>query len=103
MVFTDEEGQTLEYFDKVGEVSKEDFTSYIKDFTLSPNSSEKQQKEITNIEDTKREKLINEWIRDIQFYQPAYRYEEPFWKNEAFINQTRFADKKRSQAIWIKN
>ena len=95
MVFTDEEGQTLEYFDKVGEVSKEDFTSYIKDFTLSPNSSEKQQKEITNIEDTKREKLINEWIRDIQFYQPAYRYEEPFWKNEAFINQTRFADKKR--------
>ncbi len=93
--FIDSENQTLEYFDKVGEVRKEDFTSYITDFSLSPNSSQKYQKEITGINDTKKEKLQNEWIQGVHFYQPAYRYEEPFWKNESFVDYMRFEDKTR--------
>lgn len=93
--FIDNENQVLEYFDKVGEVKKEDFTNYITDFALSPNSSKNYQKEITGINDEKKEKLQNEWIQGVHFYQPAYRYEEPFWKNDSFVDHTRFEDKKR--------
>lgn len=93
--FIDNENETLEYFDKVGEVEKEAFTSYITDFSLSPNNSKNYQKEITRINDTRKEKLQNEWFQGVYFYQPAYRYEEPFWKNEPFIDYVRFEDKKR--------
>ena len=87
--------RVLEYFDKVGDVKKEDFTSYITDFSLSPNSSENYQKETTEINDAEKEKLQNEWVQGVHFYQPAYRYEEPFWKNELFVDDVRFEDKKR--------
>ena len=93
--FVDNENQTIEYFDKVGEIKKEDFTSYITDFLLSPNNSKNYQKQITEIDEQKKDKLQNEWIESVHFYQPAYRYEEPFWKNESFIDYTRFEDKKR--------
>lgn len=93
--FVDNENQNLEYFDKVGEVKKEDLTNYLSDFSLSPNSSKNYQKETTGINDTRKETLQNEWIQGVYFYQPAYRYEEPYWKNESFIDYTRFEDKKR--------
>lgn len=93
--FSDNLNNILEYFDKVGEVKKEDFTSYITDFVLSPNGSKKYQKETTKINETKKEKLQNEWIQGVHFYQPAYRYEVPFWKNESFIDHTRFEDQRR--------
>lgn len=93
--FVDNENQNLEYFDKVGEVKKEDFTNYLSDFALSPNNSKNYQKETTGINDTRKETLQNEWIQGVHFYQPAYRYEEPFWKNEPFIDHVRFEDKKR--------
>ncbi len=87
--------EILEYFDKVGDVKKEDFTSYIEDFSLSPNGKNDNQKQITNIDEEVKEKLQNEWLKGVHFYQPAYRYEEPFWKNEPFIDHVRFEDKKR--------
>lgn len=92
--FVDNENQTLEYFDKVGEVKKQDFRSCIIDFSLSPNEKSDNQKQVTNI-DNKKEKLQNEWIQGVHFYQPAYRYEEPFWKNDPFIDRARFEDKRR--------
>jgi len=93
--FTDNENQVLEYFDKVGDVKKEDFTEYIEDFALSPDSTETNQKGITEISDIRKRALKTEWIQDVHFYQPAYRYEEPFWKNETFIDHTRFEDHTR--------
>lgn len=93
--FIDSDNNKIEYFDKVGDVKKDDFTRYIVDFKLSPNSAKKNQKETTSIDDTRKEKLQNEWITSVHFYQPAYRYEEPFWKNDSFVNYTRFEDKKR--------
>lgn len=93
--FVDTENKTLEYFDKVGELEKKDFTKYLSDFTLSPNSSKNNQKETTGINDKRKEALQNEWIQGVHFYQPAYRYEEPFWKNESFVDYVRFEDKKR--------
>lgn len=93
--FIDGEKQTLEYFDKSGEIKKEDFTNYISDFGLSPNNSKNPGKETTQIDDHRKEKLQNEWIQGVHFYQPAYRYEEPFWKNEPFIDHERFEDQKR--------
>ena len=93
--FIDNENQVLEYLDKVGEVIKEDFTSFIQDFALSPNGKNDTQKLTTNIDEIRKEKLQEEWITGVHFYQPAYRYEEPFWKNDYFIDRSRFEDKKR--------
>jgi hypothetical protein len=93
--FTDNESQNIEYFDKVGELKKDDFIDLIQDFAISPNDKKDFQKETTSINETRKEKLQNEWISGVHFYQPAYRYEEPFWKNEVFVDQVRFEDKKR--------
>lgn len=65
----------IEYYDKVGNVSSSDFESIIKDFRLKPHKA----KDITNIEENKD--LQEEWRQYAHFYLPAYRYEEPFWKN----------------------
>lgn len=65
----------IEYYDRVGNVSSSDFESIIKDFRLKPDKA----KDITNIEENKV--LQEEWRQYAHFYLPAYRYEEPFWKN----------------------
>lgn len=93
--FNDNENQSIEYFDKIGEVKKEDFVNFIQDFSLSPNGKNDNQKQVTNIDDIRKDKLQNEWITGVHFYQPAYRYEEPFWKNDSFLDHTRFEDKIR--------
>ncbi len=93
--FIDSNNKTLEYFDKIGAVKKEDFTEYIQDFKLTPDEKNDNQKAITNINESEKEKLQNEWIQGVHFYQPAYRYEEPFWKNEPFLDHVRFEDQGR--------
>jgi hypothetical protein len=94
--FIDSENNKIEYFDKIGNVTKDDFTNAITDFSLSPEGKNGNQKSVINITDTtKKEKLEQEWIREVHIYQPAYRYEEPFWKNEPFIDYQRFEDKRR--------
>lgn len=40
-----------------------------------------------------RELLQREWHKQAHYYQPAYRYEEPFWKNPVFFE--RFENTKR--------
>jgi len=93
--FSYDKNKVFEYFDKIGEVEKDDFTNHISDFTLSPNGKKDNQKNITSINDIDKEGIQNEWIESVHFYQPAYRFEEPFWKNESFVEQIRFEDKKR--------
>ncbi len=93
--FIDNKNKTLEYFDKVGNVNKQDFEEFIHDFSLDTDNKNSNQKAITNIGETIKENLRNEWLSGVHFYQPAYRYEEPFWKNDAFTDQSRFEDKAR--------
>lgn len=94
--FIDSENNKIEYFDKIGNVTKNDFTNAITDFSLSPDDKNGNQKSVINIADiTKKEKLEKEWIREIHIYQPAYRYEEPFWKNESIKDYQRFEDKQK--------
>jgi predicted ATPase len=96
LCFIDSENNKIEYFDKIGNVTKNDFTNAITDFSLSPDDKNGNQKSVINIDDTtKKEKLEKEWIREVHIYQPAYRYEEPFWKSESFIDYQRFEDKRR--------
>lgn len=90
--FVDNESQTLEYFDKVGEVKREDFTEYISDFSTFSDDNDKQ---TSSFNEERKLKLQNEWIQGVHFYQPAYRFEEPFWKNEPFADHTRFEDQRR--------
>jgi len=101
--FIDSENKNIEYFDKIGNITKDDFTNDISDFILSPDGKSKNQKSLTNISDTsKKEKLQQEWIREVHIYQPAYRYEEPFWKNNTFRDYQRFEDKVNYSGVLAK-
>lgn len=95
LIFTDDEKNKIEYFDKIGDVKKEDVTKLLPDFLLSPDDKNDNQKITTSVNELQKEKLQNEWLTGAHFYQPAYRYEEPFWKNDHFLDYQRFEDKKR--------
>ncbi len=90
--FIDNESSEIEYFDKIGKVKKEDFTELIQNFSLALNDKNDSQKATTEFNEIQKKKLQDEWLSGVHFYQPAYRYEEPFWKNDSFIDQTRFED-----------
>lgn len=77
----DQEENKIEYFDKVGLVTKEEFKRLIPEFSLSPNNSKSNQKATTQFTDLQKEVVKHEFNSNPHFYQPAYRYEEPFWKN----------------------
>jgi len=85
----------IDYFDKIGEVIKEEYHSFISNLTFNLDKNEQNQKIITKLNNRKLEEFKNEWITGVHFLQPAYRYEEPFWKNDPFIEKFRFEDKIR--------
>lgn len=89
--FQDFEGKIIEYVDAINCENNSDFKKLINDFSLNTLSS----KEITNIQsvNTWKEKLKNEWLNNNHIYQSAYRYEEPFWKNEDYNTDLRFKNK----------
>lgn len=91
--FNDHQNQKIEYFDKIGKVKQQEFISFIKDFELLADDKQRNQKQITNIGEDRKESLRQEWRSGVHFYQPANRYEEPFWKNEPFINKPIFGDR----------
>ena len=90
--YEDNEKEKIEYLDKIGLVTKEEISNSINNFSLTSNVKSDNQKIVTSIADDKKEKLSNEWINGVHFYQPAYRYEEPMWKNNVFRDDTRFED-----------
>ena len=93
--FVDNSGESIEYFDKVGQVTEKDFVKMIPNFNLMPHNDIKIQKDITSINGNKKDTLEKEWNAGAYFYQPAYRYEEPFWKNETFMHESRIEDQKK--------
>ena len=94
--FIDFKDNKIEYFDKIGDVTKSDITDIITDFKLAPNGKSGNQKLKTDISnEILKEELQKEWIKEVHIFQPAYRYEEPFWKNDIFKNVQRFEDKRR--------
>ncbi len=100
--FLCQNNKTIEYFDKVGMFSSSDFKSLIPDFSLNP-SGEGPQKSITDIFPQEMESLQKEFLSGAYFYQPAYRYEEPFWKNDLSKNIVTFEEKKRFRNYLNKN
>lgn len=95
LIFHDDSANKYEYFDKTGDVKKEDFTEPLSEFALSPNNKNDNQKEITSINENQKEKLQQEFVAGAYFYQPAYRYEEPFWKGTSFFDDPRFQENER--------
>ncbi len=92
--FIDSENNKIEYFDKIGNITKNNFTDMIADFSLSPDGKNGNQKSVINIADERQKEMLQkEWINEVHIYQPAYRYEEPFWKNKIFKDHQRFEDK----------
>lgn len=94
LVFSHNNGEAIEYLDKVGNVKKEDITGLLPNFLLSSDGKNGNQKTITNINDQNKETLQKEWLEGAYFYQPAYRYEEPFWKNDPFLDNQKFTEKR---------
>lgn len=97
--YEDKEVQKIEYLDKAGKVSKNEIIRFISDFTLSPDNELGSQKIVTSLNGDKKVKLSKEWIDSVHFYQPAYRYEEPMWKNDVFRDETRFQDNKNFAGV----
>ncbi len=95
LVFINEEKNKIEYLDIMGDVKKEDVVKLIPDFVLSPNNKDGNQKVTTSIKKEQKKNLQAEWLSGVHFYQPAYRYEEPFWKNKQFFDYQRFEEKRR--------
>lgn len=95
VVFIDNKGKKIEYFDKSGEIEKAGIQKLLPDFVLSPNDKKDNQKLVTPIDENNKEDLQNEWITGAHFYQPAYRYEEPFWKNDSFLDDSRYKEQRR--------
>lgn len=95
--FIDDSSNLLEYIDKIGKVSKDDITAIVKDgVVLVPNNIDGNQKTITDLSNKdKKDKLQKEWINGVHIFQPAYRYEEPYWKNKIFAEEPRYRDKNR--------
>ncbi|MDP2893525.1 MAG: AAA family ATPase [Sulfurimonas sp.] len=94
--FVDLENNSIEYFDKIGNINTNDIKDVVADFSLSTDEKNGNQKLTTNIsDDVRKEKLEQEWIKEVHIFQPAYRYEEPFWKNDIFKETLRFEDKTR--------
>lgn len=93
--YQDNENQSIEYLDKIGQVTKDEVIETINNFSLTPNNKSDNQKIVTDIKEERKNKLIDEWINGVHFYQPAYRYEEPIWKNNVFRDATRFEDNQK--------
>ena len=93
--FISNNGESIEYYDKLNKVEKKDFIQLIPDFNLEPNINVRHQKKITPISKSKKEQFRAEWRSGAYFYQPAYRYEEPFWKHESFVGESRSKDQTR--------
>jgi predicted ATP-binding protein involved in virulence len=93
--FQDFNNQTIECFDKIGNITHNDFKLLNNNFILTPNNKNDNQKISTQLDEPTKEILEIEWKTSIHFYQPAYRYEEPFWKNDVFSDIQRFEEQKR--------
>lgn len=94
--FVDLENNQIEYFDKIGNINLDDIKNLIIDFSLLPKEKDGNEKLITRTDKgPRKEKLIKEWMKEVHIFQPAYRYEEPFWKNDIFRETQRFEDKNR--------
>lgn len=87
--FHDFERNKIEYADSINCENITDFQNLIKDFSIYTQN----EKKITNLNDAWKEKLKNEWLNNNHIYQSAYRYEEPFWKNEDYNTDLRFKNK----------
>lgn len=93
--FTSQTCGKIEYFDKSGIVNLSDIQNLIPTFTLQTDGINGNQKKCTAISDTTiSSNLQSELVKDIHFFQPANRYEEPYWKNDAFKETSKFEDKK---------
>ncbi len=90
--FEDTNNDTLEYFDKIGSVTLTDFQNFDSTFSLTPNNKPDNEKKFTEINDVKKSVIEKEWQNSVHIYQPAYRYEEPFWKNENFYDNEKFTE-----------
>lgn len=92
--FSDNKHNKIEYLDKMGSVAKEEITKLTPDAIISPDNKAGNQKILTDT-NVFKEDLSAEWLLGVYIFQPAYRFEEPFWKNQPFTEEVKYKDKKR--------
>lgn len=86
--------EKFEYIDKIWNIENGELTSFIEGFSLNP-SWNNNSKDITNISKEQKEKFREEIELWSYFYQPAYRYEEPFRRNDKIFGITKFEDNEK--------
>lgn len=83
----------IDYFDKAGDLGEIDFSEIIDGFNIKHDGKKGPQKKTTSIPESLREKMQDEWMRGVHIYQPAYRYEEPFWRGQGLKKEVSFEDR----------
>lgn len=92
--FKDFNGNIIEYFDKIGNITHNDIEALNINFKLIPNDKMDSEKLSTVLEGDVKKQLLEEWRKNVHIYNPAYRYEEPFWKNDVFQDSYSFQNNK---------
>ncbi|MEK7165616.1 MAG: hypothetical protein AAB874_02310, partial [Patescibacteria group bacterium] len=80
LAFEDSANRKIEYLDKINNITLDEIQSLLSDFSLGPSGRDGNEKKISYISDPQKTDIQNEWYSGAYFYQPAYRYEDPFWK-----------------------
>jgi predicted ATP-binding protein involved in virulence len=83
-----------EYLDKNGNFEQQKIANKFQDFSLFPlsNPGTDNQKLTSNLNAEQKKTLESEFINGPYFYLPAYRFEEPFWKNKNINSRHEFTD-----------
>jgi len=81
----------IEYYDTMGNTGNINFQALNPGFSLNMNG---QPKSITQVEHLQKD-IENEWDSNIHLYQPAYRFEEEFWKSSNNPYDNRILEQKK--------
>ncbi len=81
----------IEYYDIMGDTKNINFKSLNSKFSLDFNG---QLKLITQVSQLQKD-IELEWDNNIHIYQPAYRFEEAFWKNSNVLYNNRIVEQKK--------
>ncbi|RDU69452.1 hypothetical protein CQA62_02045 [Helicobacter cholecystus] len=89
--FEASDSQIIEYADTI-KANIQEIQRMFPSFKLQFQSTGKS---ITQFNNQIKKKLQLEWKTQAHYYQPAYRYEEPFWKNPVFYEESLFKLQRR--------
>ncbi|MHA4988456.1 AAA family ATPase [Cetobacterium somerae] len=93
--FKNSNGDNIQYLEKTGSLSKEEFESKSGETFLGTDWTEANYKSTTNHKDF----FEDEFYKNSYCFFPPFRYETPFWLNENSIGKEKFKLRERNNGI----